>query len=320
MKKQFTILLSLLALSTSLVACTSNNATEEIIVSEENITSDKEVNTSDTEVATDVETEENIENNVNNIGEVAPESAENVTESTEETKNETSQIESSSAPNSTTQTENLTKPEASTKPNTTNKPQPSTKPSTTTKPQASTKPSTTTKPQASSKPSTTTKPEASSKPSTTTKPEASSKPSTKPETAPTPSPSAPATNTTSLSCSTIFDKILNGIDTSNMQTVDAQLLNDFYGIDSSLLEDFCVKMPMMSFSITEVGVFKVKDTNNIDSVVSSINKRASDIGISLYPSLEETYANKKIVTKGQYILFAISDDADAIVSNFNALF
>ena len=105
-----------------------------------------------------------------------------------------------------------------------------------------------------------------------------------------------------------------------MQTVDAQLLNDFYGIDSSLLEDFCVKMPMMSFSITEVGVFKVKDTNNIDSVVSSINKRASDIGISLYPSLEETYANKKIVTKGQYILFAISDDADAIVSNFNALF
>ena len=308
MKKQFTILLSLLALSTSLVACTSNNATEEIIVSEENITSDKEVNTSDTEVATDVETEENIENNVNNIGEVAPESAENVTESTEETKNETSQIESSSAPNSTTQTENLTKPEASTKPNTTTKPQPSTNPSTAAKPQAS------------SKPSTTTKPEASSKPSTTTKPEASSKPSTKPETAPTPSPSAPATNTTSLSCSTIFDKILNGIDTSNMQTVDAQLLNDFYGIDSSLLEDFCVKMPMMSFSITEVGVFKVKDTNNIDSVVSSINKRASDIGISLYPSLEETYANKKIVTKGQYILFAISDDADAIVSNFNALF
>ena len=284
MKKQFTILLSLLALSTSLVACTSNNATEEIIVSEENITSDKEVNTSDTEVATDVETEENIENNVNNIGEVAPESAENVTESTEETKNETSQIESSSAPNSTTQTENSTKPEASTKPNTT------------------------------------TKPQSSTKPSTTTKPEASSKPSTKPETAPTPSPSAPATNTTSLSCSTIFAKILNGIDTSNMQTVDAQLLNDFYGIDSSLLEDFCVKMPMMSFSITEVGVFKVKDTNNIDSVVSSINKRASDIGISLYPSLEETYANKKIVTKGQYILFAISDDADAIVSNFNALF
>lgn len=308
MKKQFTILLSLLALSTSLVACTSNNATEEIIVSEENITSDKEVNTSDTEVATDVETEENIENNVNNIGEVAPESAENVTESTEETKNETSQIESSSTPNSTTQTENSTKPEASTKPNTTTKPQPSTNPSTAAKPQAS------------SKPSTTTKPQSSSKPSTTTKPEASSKPTTKPETAPAPSPSAPATNTTSLSCSTIFDKISNGLDTSNMQTVDAQLLNDFYGIDSSLLEDFCVKMPMMSFSITEVGVFKVKDTNNIDSVVSSINKRASDIGISLYPSLEETYANKKIVTKGQYILFAISDDADAIVSNFNALF
>jgi len=106
---------------------------------------------------------------------------------------------------------------------------------------------------------------------------------------------------------------------SNYQLVDSTLLTDFYGMDTSLLDDFHVKMPMMSFSITEVGVFKVKDVNNIDSIVSALNKRANDIGMMLYPSLEETYQNRQIITKGEYILFVISDNVDSIVSSFNTL-
>ena len=99
--------------------------------------------------------------------------------------------------------------------------------------------------------------------------------------------------------------------------MDATLLSDLYGMDTSLLEDYYVKMPMMSFQITEIGVFKVKDVNNLDKVVASLNKRASDIGQMLYPSLQETFDSRVLVTSGNYILFAIDENAAQISANFS---
>ena len=78
-------------------------------------------------------------------------------------------------------------------------------------------------------------------------------------------------------------------------------------------------MPMMSFQITENGVFKVKEVNNIDSIVAGINKRAGDVGAMLYPSLQETFDSRVVTTKGNYILFAMDENASTIAANFNSL-
>ena len=292
MKKQFVAFIALLGLSVALVGCNSQKTettpSEEITV--ENTTSESPNETTTPE-------DETIENEDSSITEDSEDTTE--TGSTETPSLETEQTEE--------KVEN--KPEQISKPNTSTS-KPSTPSTSTDKPSATTKPQggTTTKPQA------TTKPEASSKPEASAKPEASSKPeaSTKPEVAPTP-------ETTSLSSSEVFSQITSGLELPTQTELDADLLMNLYGIDASLLESYCVKMPMMSFQITEIGVFKVKDVNNIDSIVAGINKRAGDVGAMLYPSLQETFDSRVVTTKGNYILFAMDENASTIAANFNSL-
>lgn len=292
MKKQFVAFIALLGLSVALVGCNSQKTettpSEEIVV---------ENTTSETSNETTTPEDETIENEDSSITEDSEDTTE--TGSTDTPSLETDQAEEKVE----------SKPEQVSKPNTsTSKPNsPSTstnKPSATTKPQGGT----TTKPPATTKPEASSKPEASTKPEAPTKPEAS----TKPEVPQTP-------ETTSLSSSEVFSQITSGLELPTQMEADADLLMNLYGIDASLLESYCVKMPMMSFQITEIGVFKVKDANNVDSIVAGINKRAGDVGSVLYPSLQETFDSRVVVTKGNYILFAMDENASTIAANFNNL-
>lgn len=286
MKKQFVAFIALLGISIALVGCNSQKTettlSEEITV--ENTTSESSNETTTPE-------DETIKNEDSSTTEDSEDTTE--TDSTDTPSLEKDQAEEKVE----------SKPEQVSKPNTsTSKPNSS---STSTN-----KPSATTKPQGG----TTTKPEASSKPEASTKPEAPTKPeaSAKPEVPQTP-------ETTSLSSSEVFSQITSGLELPNQMELDADLLMNLYGIDASLLESYCVKMPMMSFQITEIGVFKVKDANNVDSIVAGINKRAGDVGSVLYPSLQETFDSRVVVTKGNYILFAMDENASTIAANFNNL-
>ena len=292
MKKQFVAFIALLGLSVALVGCNSQKTettpSEEITV--ENTTSESSNETTTPE-------DETIKNEDSSTTEDSEDTTE--TDSTDTPSLEKDQAEEKVE----------SKPEQVSKPNTsTSKPNsPSTstnKPSATTKPQGETP----TKPQATTKPEASSKPEASTKPEAPTKPEASAKPEV---------PQTP--EATSLSSSEVFSQITSGLELPNQMELDADLLMNLYGIDASLLESYCVKMPMMSFQITEIGVFKVKDANNVDSIVAGINKRAGDVGSVLYPSLQETFDSRVVVTKGNYILFAMDENASTIAANFNNL-
>lgn len=306
MKKQFVAFMAILGVSATLVGCsspkTATTPSEEITV--ENSTSEESAETTTPE-------DETTENEDSSITEGSEDAA--VTLPTEAPSLETEQTEEKVE----SEPEQISKPNTSTsKPSATTKPQSgiTTKPQATTKPEATTKPQASTKPEANTKPQATTKPEASTKPEVSTKPEASTKPeiSTKPEVTPTP-------ETTSLSSSEVFSQITSGLELPTQTELDADLLMNLYGIDEGLLESYCVKMPMMSFQITEIGVFKVKDANTIDSIVAGINKRAGAVGTMLYPSLQETFDSRVVTTKGNYILFAMDENASTIAANFNNL-
>lgn len=303
MKKQFVTFMAIAGVSAALVGCSSSKTetppSSELIVESPTLEDSSETTTAD-------ETIENEDSSTAEDSEATSETAPTETPTLEAEKTE-EKVESNA--------EEVTKPNANTtKPNSTTnsatKPSATTKPQsgTTNKPQASTKPEVTTKPEASTKPEATTKPEASAKPESTTKPEASSKP----EVSPTP-------ETTSLSSSEVFSQITSGLELPTQTELDGDLLMNLYGIDESLLESYCVKMPMMSFQITEIGVFKVKDANNVNSIVAGINKRADSVGSMLYPSLQETFDSRVVVTKGNYILFAMDENASTIAANFNNL-
>lgn len=191
----------------------------------------------------------------------------------------------------------------------------------TAKPNSNTNSSTSTSTQAS-----TSKP--SSSPSASTKPSTNAGSSTKPSTKPSPSPSttpstskpspSPSPEVSSLSAEALFNKAVAGIEFPAQMTLEADMISDMYSIDISLLDSYMVKVPLMSAHMAEVAVFKVKNANDVSKVVEGINKRAADVGQMLYPSLQETYDSRQLITNGNYVLFVMDKSAASIVSNFNA--
>ena len=162
-----------------------------------------------------------------------------------------------------------------------------------------------------------------SKPSAapTTKPTAkpTAKPTTKPTAKPTPTPAptqAPA------DASTVINSVWTEISKNEMPALidlDSDTLSAVYGINSSDLEAYICKMPMMATHATEFFIAKVKD-GKMDTVKAAVEKRQDDLEAqwSQYlPEQLELVKNYKLVTNGNYILFAISDSADAAVTAFN---
>lgn len=212
--------------------------------------------------------------------------------------------EPSASPEATVTPEESVAPEESAKPEETAIPAESSKPEESAKPEATTTPKPTTKPAATTTP----KPTATPTPAPTTKPTATPTP------APTPTPTPEATN---LSATEIFNKIIAGVDLPSTMELDATLLTDMYGIDTSLLKSYKAVAPIMSAHITEIAIFEVKDTANIDTIKVGIEKRTGGMNPQfMYPSLVEAFENRQTVVSGNYIFFGIDSQIDVLVANF----
>ncbi|WP_246070566.1 DUF4358 domain-containing protein [Paenibacillus kobensis] len=98
-----------------------------------------------------------------------------------------------------------------------------------------------------------------------------------------------------------------------------------YHFDPSLLEEFSIKIPLMNVKTNELAVVKVKDAKDVKTVESAIKQRAADVQKTFETYLPDQYENAKnykLVTKGNYVLFAISeaDTADKLTKQFDTYF
>ena len=149
------------------------------------------------------------------------------------------------------------------------------------------------------------------------KPEAS-KPEAKPEQKP--EESKPV-ETTGLSASELYDKVVTSdLELPSLQDMDSQFFADTYGVDTSLLKSYKVKMPMMMVHASEIAIFELNDASNAPKVIEGINKRVEGLKAqwgSYLPDQLELVQNYKTATKGNYVIFVVSEYADTIISNFN---
>lgn len=159
----------------------------------------------------------------------------------------------------------------------------------------------------------TSKPAATAKPTVkpTVKP---SQPAAKPTAKPTPTPAADA--------SSVLNSVWTDISKNEMPALidlDSDTLSAVYGISSSDLEAYICKMPMMATHATEFFIAKVKD-GKMDTVKAAVEKRQDDLEqqwSQYLPEQLELVKNYKLVTNGNYILFAVSEHVDAAVTAFN---
>lgn len=120
-----------------------------------------------------------------------------------------------------------------------------------------------------------------------------------------------------------YEKAVAGVELPSMVDITEDMLADAYGIDSSLLKSYVVKLPMMNVKADEIAVFQVKKEKNVAAVKEGIQKRQEALEENwkhYLPDQYELVQNYQIVVQGNYVLFVISSDADEIVSNFKSAF
>lgn len=132
-----------------------------------------------------------------------------------------------------------------------------------------------------------------------------------------------ATVETNLTAKEMVDQMLAKVEQPDFMEVEENQLADLYHLAPSLLEDYSIRMPMMNVKSNEIAVLKVKDAKDIPTVEEAVKERAADVQKSFEQYLPDQYENAKnykLVTKGNYIFFVISDVADQLVTEFDNLF
>ncbi|MGI5972428.1 MAG: DUF4358 domain-containing protein [Oscillospiraceae bacterium] len=153
-------------------------------------------------------------------------------------------------------------------------------------------------------------PAATDKPAETQKPSVTQKPSAAPD-------SGAAQN---VSVSTIWDKVSAELELPGLMDLDDDLLSSLYGISAADLEEYVAKTPMMNVQSTEFFIAKVK-AGKMDTVKAGIAKRQADLVAQwkqYLPAQLELVENYKLVTSGDYVMFAIADGVDSAVTAFNS--
>ena len=205
-------------------------------------------------------------------------------------------------------------------------PSPEATPSETPEPTESPEPSETPEPTESAQPSESQKPSESPAPSESQKPSESPAPSESQKPAESPAPSesqqpsetpAPSESPSASVVQSIWNQV-SGLERPEMMDLDAALLSDLYGIDPADLVEFVAKMPLVSANINEFLIAQCAP-GRVDAVKAACESRLATLqsSASQYPETAELLENYKLVTSGDYILFCIDGNADAMVEAFN---
>ncbi len=103
------------------------------------------------------------------------------------------------------------------------------------------------------------------------------------------------------------------------QDLDDSLLSDFYGVDPADLVEYICKIPFMNTQATEFFIAQVQP-EKMDTVKAALEARQADLleqWSQYLPDQLELVKNYKLVTNGDYIMFAIADCAEEAVTAFN---
>lgn len=100
-------------------------------------------------------------------------------------------------------------------------------------------------------------------------------------------------------------------------------LGSFPGLTDISTKQCLAYVNEISFSVSEAALVQVSDTADVGAVKSIFQARvdAQIEANKLYGAAADAYEfNSRIVSNGSYVMLIVSEDCDAIVDEFNALF
>ncbi|WP_239617781.1 DUF4358 domain-containing protein [Cohnella mopanensis] len=119
------------------------------------------------------------------------------------------------------------------------------------------------------------------------------------------------------------DQMLAQFEQPMLMELEAGMVQQLYHLDPALLEQYTIRIPLMNVKTNEISILKVKDAKDVATVEAAVKQRAADVQKQFETYLPDQYElskNYKLVTKGNYVLFVISEKADEIVKSFDSFF
>ena len=126
-----------------------------------------------------------------------------------------------------------------------------------------------------------------------------------------------------LSANEMVNEMLSKIEQPMMMELTDEQVQDIYNIDPEKLADYAIRIPMMNVKSNEIAILKVKDVADVPAVEEAVKQRAATVQQQFETYLPDQYENAKnykVVTKGNYVLFVISDQADELVTEYDRFF
>ena len=126
-----------------------------------------------------------------------------------------------------------------------------------------------------------------------------------------------------LSANEMMDEMLTKIEQPMMMELTDEQVQEVYNIDPEKLADYAIRIPMMNVKSNEIAILKVKDEADVPAVEEAVKQRAQIVQQQFETYLPDQYENAKnykVVTKGNYVLFVISDQADELVTEYDRFF
>lgn len=119
------------------------------------------------------------------------------------------------------------------------------------------------------------------------------------------------------------DSMLKQFEQPALMELDAAMVQQLYHLDPALLDQYSIRTPLMNVKTNELAILKVKDAKDMATVEAAVKQRAADVQKTFETYLPDQYENAKnykLVTKGNYVLFVISENADDLVKAFDTFF
>ncbi|WP_040950838.1 DUF4358 domain-containing protein [Gorillibacterium massiliense] len=121
----------------------------------------------------------------------------------------------------------------------------------------------------------------------------------------------------------MVDKLIQTVEQPAQMELDKTMVEATYHFNPDLLEAFSIRVPLMNVKTNEIAILKVKSAKDLSAVETGVKQRAADVQKvfeSYLPDQYENAKNYKLVTKGNYVLFVISENADELVKTFDSYF
>ena len=133
----------------------------------------------------------------------------------------------------------------------------------------------------------------------------------------------PAVVEPTLTANEMVDEMLAKVEQPMMMELTGEQVQEVYNIDPEKLADYAIRIPMMNVKSNEIAILKVKDAADVSAVEEALKQRAQTVQQQFETYLPDQYENAKnykLVTKGNYVLFVISDQADELVTEYDRFF